>query len=58
VCVDAGDLDAAIQFCERAMDERDMLFALFQRWLPDFEPVRNDSRFAAILGRFNAQRRA
>jgi serine/threonine-protein kinase len=59
VCASSlDDQDGAIRFCEDAVEERDMLFALFQRWLPDFERVRNDPRFPAILGRFNAQRRA
>jgi eukaryotic-like serine/threonine-protein kinase len=56
VCVEAlGDRKAAIAFCEAAIDARDMLFALFHRWLPDFETVRNDPRFPDILARFNSR---
>jgi serine/threonine protein kinase/Tfp pilus assembly protein PilF len=52
-----GDHDDAIRFCETAIEERDMLFALFHNWLPDFERVRADSRFPDILARFNRGRR-
>jgi serine/threonine-protein kinase len=59
VCASAlGDHDEAIQFCEVAIQEQDMLFALFQRWLPDFERVRADPRFPDVVARFNARRRA
>lgn len=51
------DLDAAIGYCEAAIEVRDMLFALFHRWLPDFEPIRTDPRFPDILARFNSRGR-
>ena len=58
VCASAlGDHEAAIAFCEAAVEARDMLFALFHRWLPDFERVRTDPRFPDILARFNSRGR-
>ena len=48
-----GDLEAALGFCEAAIEGRDMLFALFNRWWPDFERVRADRRYDEILVRFN-----
>jgi hypothetical protein len=52
-----GHHEEAIAFCETSIEDHDMLFALFHRWLPDFEPVRNDPRFPDIVSRFNASRR-
>jgi len=52
-----GDLEAAIGFCEAAIEGRDMLFALFNRWWPDFERVRADRRYDEILVRFNSRGR-
>jgi hypothetical protein len=52
-----GDHESAIAACEEAIARRDMLFALFHRWLPDFESVRADERFPGIVERFNASRR-
>jgi hypothetical protein len=52
-----GDHEAAIRFCEAAIEGRDMLFALFSRWWPDFEPVRADPRYDGILVRFNSRGR-
>jgi len=34
-----------------------MLFALFNRWWPDFERVRADRRYDDILVRFNSRER-
>jgi hypothetical protein len=34
-----------------------MLFALLNRWGPDFERVRTDPRFADISARFNSPAR-
>ena len=51
------DIDAAIAYSEEAVESRDMLFALFHRWLPDFAVVRADPRFPPILARFNARGR-
>jgi eukaryotic-like serine/threonine-protein kinase len=53
-----GDHEAAIGFCEVAIEGRDMLFALFNRWWPDFEGVRADRRYRDILFRFNARDRS
>jgi len=50
-----GDLEAAIGFCEAAIEGRDMLFALFNRWWPDFERVRAHRRYNEILVRFNTR---
>jgi tetratricopeptide (TPR) repeat protein len=50
-----GDHEAAIRFCEAAVEGRDMLFALFSRWWPDFERVRADRRYDDILVRFNSR---
>lgn len=56
VCASAlGDHEQALAFCEQAIESRDMLFALFHRWLPAFERVRTDSRFPDIVARFNAR---
>ena len=49
-----GDLDAAFRHCEEAIDERDLQFAAWHAWWPEFEPVRLDTRFAEIQRRFNA----
>jgi len=50
-----GDQEAAIRFCEAAIEGRDMLFALFGRWWPDFEGVRADRRYDDLLVRFNSR---
>jgi serine/threonine protein kinase/tetratricopeptide (TPR) repeat protein len=52
-----GDHDAAIGFCEAAIEGRDMLFALMNRWWPDFERVRTDRRYGDLLLRFNSRGR-
>ena len=44
-------------FCEAAIEGRDMLFALFHRWWPDFARVRADRRYDDILVRFNSRGR-
>jgi TolB-like protein len=49
--------EAAIGFCEAAIEGCDMLFALFHRWWPDFERVRADRRYDDILVRFNSRGR-
>ena len=53
-----GDVDAAIRYCDAAIEERDLQFAAWHAWWPEFEPVRSDPRFADIRRRFNAPRRA
>jgi eukaryotic-like serine/threonine-protein kinase len=53
-----GDDDAAIGFCEAAVEGRDMLFALFNRWWPDFARVRADPDYSNILLRFNSRETA
>jgi serine/threonine protein kinase/Flp pilus assembly protein TadD len=50
-----GAHEAAIGFCEEAIAGRDMLFALLNRWWPDFAGIRTDARFGDILSRFNAR---
>jgi serine/threonine protein kinase/tetratricopeptide (TPR) repeat protein len=58
VCATAlGDDEAAIGWCEAAVEGRDMMFALVNRWWPDLERVRTDPRFADILARFNSRGR-
>jgi serine/threonine protein kinase/Tfp pilus assembly protein PilF len=55
--VAVGSLDAAFRHCEDAIIDRDVQFAVFHMWWPDFEPVRSDPRFADVRRRFNARRR-
>jgi tetratricopeptide (TPR) repeat protein len=58
VCLSVlGEHESAIAAWEEAIACRDMLFALFHRWLPDFERVRADERFPGVVERFNASRR-
>ena len=52
-----GEHEAAIRYCEAAIEGGDMLFALFNRWWPDFEHVRADRRYDDILVRFNSRER-
>jgi eukaryotic-like serine/threonine-protein kinase len=51
-----GDLTAAFRHCEQAIEERDLQFAAWYAWWPEFEAVRRDSRFADIRRRFNTPR--
>jgi eukaryotic-like serine/threonine-protein kinase len=53
-----GDHDAAIASCVAAVDARDALLAIFHAWLPVLGPLRADPRFADVMHRFNAGRRA
>ncbi|MDO8679000.1 MAG: protein kinase [Acidobacteriota bacterium] len=53
-----GDLDAAFRHCGEAIEERDLQFAAWHAWWPEFEPLRSDPRFADIRRRFNAPRLA
>jgi tetratricopeptide (TPR) repeat protein len=50
-----GDHEAAMAFCAAAVEGRDVLLGLFHSWMPDFEPVRADPRFAHLIERFNAR---
>ena len=50
----AGDLDAAIGFCQESANERDTLFPLFNLNYPDLDRIRTDPRFADIVARFNS----
>jgi serine/threonine protein kinase len=52
-----GDDEAALGFCEAAIDGRDTLFALMNQWWPDFARVRADRRYGEILARFNSRGR-
>jgi hypothetical protein len=49
-----GDRDAAIRFLEESVDEHDLLFGLFHRWLPDYAAIRADPRFPGIITRFDS----
>jgi serine/threonine protein kinase/tetratricopeptide (TPR) repeat protein len=48
-----GDMDAAIAFCQEAADTRDPLFSMFYLNYQDFDMIRADPRFAAIVKGFN-----
>jgi serine/threonine-protein kinase len=48
-----GQHEAAMDACEESVEERDVLFALFNSWYPAFQSVRDDPRFPRILERFN-----
>jgi tetratricopeptide (TPR) repeat protein len=55
LCAEAiGDRDGAIQYCNASVDERDLQFAAWHAWWPEFERLRSDPRFADIRRRFNA----
>ena len=59
VCETAlGDHEAAIASCAAAVEARDVLLAIFHRWLPALAPVRVDPRFADLMQRFNARGRS
>jgi TolB-like protein/Flp pilus assembly protein TadD len=45
-----GDHDAAFRWLERSFEERSMIWAAY-RDLPDWDPIRNDPRYAAMLRR-------
>ena len=50
LCADAGDLDRALEWLERAFEERDpMLVAVSTD--PAFDPLRGDARFERLLKR-------
>ena len=46
-----GEFDRAIEFAQRALDERDPLFVMLARSWPDYDALRSDSRFVAIVSR-------
>jgi pentatricopeptide repeat protein len=59
VCANAlGDHEAAMAFCEDAVEGRDVLLGFFHAWVPGFEPLRSDPRFAHLVERFNARMRS
>ena len=43
------EVDSAIAYAQRALDERDPLFVLLARCWPGYGPLRADDRFAAII---------
>ena len=46
-----GDMDRAISFAQRALDERDPLFVMMARSWPEYDRLRTDVRFQEIVGR-------
>ena len=49
----AGDMDQAVACADRAERERDPLFPLLARSWPEFEALRQDSRFREIVDRMH-----
>ena len=47
----AGEIDLAIGFARRAVDDKDGLFVMMARTWPDYEPLRRDATFREIVGR-------
>ena len=45
-----GDRDAAFRWLERSFEERSMVWAAYKD-LPDYDPIRHDPRFSAMLQR-------
>jgi tetratricopeptide (TPR) repeat protein len=46
-----GDIDLAISFAERALQEKDPLFVAAARTWPGYDPLRTDARFLEIVRR-------
>ncbi len=46
-----GELDRAIAFAERALQEKDPFFVMLARTFPDYNRLRTDTRFLEIVGR-------
>jgi serine/threonine-protein kinase len=46
-----GDMDRGIAYADRAERERDPLFVILARLWPDYDDLRGDPRFAAIVDR-------
>jgi len=46
-----GEMDRAIAFAQKALDDKDPLFVLLARTWPDYEPLRADSRFQEIVSK-------
>jgi len=49
----AGDMDTAIMYADRAECERDPLFVVLARLWPEYDPLRPDPRFRAIVDRLH-----
>jgi serine/threonine-protein kinase len=47
----AGDREKSLAYIERAESERDPLFVLLARLWPEYDPMRSDPRFNAIVDR-------
>ena len=47
----SGDMDAAIDFAQQSCDEREPNLLILARVFPDYQRLRADSRFAAVLQR-------
>ena len=44
-----GEIDRSIKFAQQALDDRDPMFVMLTRSWPDYNNVRTDSRFQAIV---------
>jgi tetratricopeptide (TPR) repeat protein len=49
----AGEMDQAVAYADRAERDRDPLFGLLARSWPEFEALRDDSRFRTIVDRLH-----
>ena len=49
----AGQREEALAFARRAWDEREPPFILHARYFPEYDTLRSDPRFAAILREMN-----
>lgn len=49
----SGDLDKGIHYADRAERERDPLFVMLARSWPDYDIMRDEARFKAIIERFH-----
>ena len=47
----AGEWEKSLVYIERAESERDPLLVLLARYWPEYDPMRNDPRFSAVMDR-------